>query len=124
MCVKGAKESAGKLLQAIRWINSISLPSDNFGVSCHTASSEPFFYDTAYQPVKRKEAIPVDGLGRCVVAKKIQPSVCSDHTTAGQADNSSKWECTSAVPMMLTLTTQLQAKWTISVSGNVLLQCR
>ncbi len=48
------KEQAGSLLQSTRAIKSIQIKgSEDLGRGCHTASSEPYFYDSAYQPVKR-----------------------------------------------------------------------
>ena len=42
---------------------------DDFGDTRHTASTEPYFYDSAYQLVKRQQALPVDKQGKCVVAE-------------------------------------------------------
>ena len=47
------KKSAGELLSCVRSVNSMKFPRDDFGVGCHTASSEPWFYDTAYNVVKQ-----------------------------------------------------------------------
>ena len=33
--------------------------------------SEPFFYDSAYQPVKRDIPIPINEDGQCVVAEEL-----------------------------------------------------
>ena len=58
------------LLSRVHSLNSIKFPKDGFGVSYHTASSEPWFYDTAYNLVKHQGAIPVyDVLGVCFIAK-------------------------------------------------------
>jgi len=44
---------------------------EDFGEGCHTALTEPYYYDAAYQLVKRNYAIPIDENGKCVVAKEI-----------------------------------------------------
>ena len=44
---------------------------NDFGAGCHRASTEPFFYDSAYKLVKREYALPIDTNGRCVIAKKV-----------------------------------------------------
>ena len=49
-----------------------------------TASSEPYFYDSAYQPVNRDYPIPVDEEGKCIVADEIK--------AVGRAK---RWACTS-----------------------------
>ncbi len=55
------KEHAGSLLKSTKLIKSLEIKgSEDFGVGCHTASSEPYFYDSAYQPVKRDYAIPIN----------------------------------------------------------------
>jgi len=38
---------------------------EDFGGGCHTASAEPYYYDAAYQLVKRNYAIPIDENGKC-----------------------------------------------------------
>ena len=46
------KEHAGLLFGSLKSIKSIKLNEEsNFGKSCHTRSTEPFFYEAAYQPV-------------------------------------------------------------------------
>ena len=45
-----------------------------FGVRCHMPSSEPYFYDPAYQHVKRDYAIPIDENGICMVARGMYGS--------------------------------------------------
>ena len=43
------RDHAGSLLQAARLVQSMDLTDKNdFGDSCHMASTEPFFYDSAY----------------------------------------------------------------------------
>ena len=49
------REPAGSLLQAARLVQSMELTDKNdFGDGCHMASTEPFFYDSAYKLVKRE----------------------------------------------------------------------
>ena len=48
------REHAGSLLQAARLVQSMELTDKNdFGDSWHMASTEPFFYDSAYKLVKK-----------------------------------------------------------------------
>ena len=73
--------SAGTLLASIRSIKSLTLKGEgDFGEGCHSASTEPYFYEAAYQPVQRDIPIPVNEYGQCIVAEKI---------------NSKKWKCSS-----------------------------
>ena len=49
------REHAGSLLQPARLVQSMELADKNdFGDRCHMASTEPFFYDSAYNLVKRE----------------------------------------------------------------------
>ena len=89
------REHAGSLLQAARLVQTMELTDKNdFREGCHMASTEPFFYDSAYKLVKREYASPIDTNGRCVIAKKV---VC----TSGEIPRYStkeppmKWECSS-----------------------------
>ena len=50
--LKQRKHSAGKLLGAIAKINELSITCDELWDKGHGASSEPYFYETAYAPVK------------------------------------------------------------------------
>ena len=50
--LKVRKHSVGELLVCIRAVNSLKISDDDFGASRHTASSELFFYDQSYCPVK------------------------------------------------------------------------
>ena len=66
------RERAGSLLQAARLVQSMELTDKNdFSVGCHMASTEPFFYDSAYKLVKREHALLIDANGRCITAKKV-----------------------------------------------------
>ena len=58
------KEHAGSLLKTTRTIQGMTIgEKKDFGVGCHMASTEPFFYDTAYKHVKRDYALPIDENG-------------------------------------------------------------
>ena len=49
------REHVGYLLQAARLVQSMELTDKNdFSDGCHMASTEPFFYDSAYKLVKRE----------------------------------------------------------------------
>ena len=67
------KEHAGLLLGSIKSIKSIKLNGESdFGKSCHTRSTEPFFYEAAYQHVVvRDTPIPINEREECVVAEEI-----------------------------------------------------
>ena len=45
MALKKRKEVVGNFLPSVRKVNAIQLSFDDFGDSCHMASSEPYFYD-------------------------------------------------------------------------------
>ena len=52
------KEHAGSLLKTVRTVQSMQIKgAEDFGEGCHTASTEPYFYDSAYEPVKRDYAL-------------------------------------------------------------------
>ena len=89
------REHAGSLLQAARLVQSMELTDKNdFGEGCHMASTEPFFYDSAYKLVKREYALPIDTNGRGVIAKKV---VCTfgDIPRYSAKEPPMKWECSS-----------------------------
>ena len=61
------------LLKMARSIQSLQIKGKNdFGESGHTASTEPYFYDSAYQLVKRPHAIQIDENGKCIIAKQVK----------------------------------------------------
>ena len=67
------KEHAGCLLKMARSIQNLQIKGKNdFGESSHTASTEPYFYDSAYQLVKRPHAIPIDENEKCIIAKSVK----------------------------------------------------
>ena len=53
--------------------------------------SEPYYYDEAYQLIKRVTAIPVDHNGKCIIAKVISKSDNETNTK----NHPMKWECCS-----------------------------
>ena len=58
------------MLRTIRSVKTVEINNkDDFGDTHHTASTEPYFYDSAYELVKRQQALPVDKQGKCVVAE-------------------------------------------------------
>ena len=84
------KEHAGYLLNSIRSIKSIQITQrEDFGKGCHSMSSEPYFYDSAYQPVKRVTPIPINEAGQCVIASEMHTETEGTHT------NRINWECSS-----------------------------
>ena len=100
------KEHAGLLLGSLKSIKSIKLNEESdFGKSCHTTFTEPFFYEAAYQPVVvRDTPIPINERGECVVAEEIPcepsenvPSVDSDAAQTPKSDSvpklCKKWQC-------------------------------
>ena len=69
-------------------INAIQITgSEHFGVGCHTASSEPYFFDASYQHVKRDYALPIDENANCIVSLEIK----TDSSESGPK----KLECSS-----------------------------
>ena len=85
------KEHAGSLLRITRIVQGIQICDKyDFGEGCHMASTEPYFYDAAYSPVKRNYAIPIDEYGKCTLAKLV----CTDEKD-GAKRPTMKWECTS-----------------------------
>ena len=60
------------LLKTTRAVQKLNIKGrDDFGEGCHTTASEPYYYDSAYHPVKRPSAIPVNKNGTCIVANEI-----------------------------------------------------
>ena len=103
--LQARKQNAGFLFCSLKSIKSIKLNEESdFGKSCHTRSTEPFFYEAAYQHVVRDTPIPINERGECVVAEKIpcEPSenvasVDSDSAQTPQSDSvpklCRKWQC-------------------------------
>ena len=69
------KVAVGEFLAAVRKVNNLHWSSDDFGDCCHTASSEPYFYDQSYAVcATRNTPIPVKENGTCLVAAEIKES--------------------------------------------------
>ena len=66
---------------------------NDFGDSCHMASTEPFFYDSAYKLVKKEYALPIDTNGRCITAKNVCTS--DEIPRYSTKEPPMKWECSS-----------------------------
>ena len=85
--LKVRKYSAGKLLGSIAKINELDINHNELGDQVHCASSEPYFYQTAYAPVKRESGIPVNEFGQCVVADEVLDK-------DGNSYRRRRWKCT------------------------------
>ena len=87
------KEHAGSLLKVVKTVQSIQIKgAEDFGEGCHTVSTEPYFYDSAYEPLKRDYALPIDEYGKCVLANEITDD---DKTTKRSSKpKPMKWACT------------------------------
>ena len=60
------------MLATIRNVKSISFKGrKDLGDGCHSASTEPYFHEAAYQPVQRDSPIPVNRQGQSIIAEKI-----------------------------------------------------
>ena len=57
------------------------------------ASTEPFFYDSAYKLVKKEYALPIDTNGRCITANKWCTSDEIPRYSAKEPPM--KWDCSS-----------------------------
>ena len=67
------KHYAGSLLGAIRSINKLNIANkDDFGEGLHSALSEPYFYEAAYNFVDRPDVMSIDGFG-------ISRHLCEPH---------------------------------------------
>ena len=65
------KEHAGSL-KIIGTVHSMQINgAEDFEEGCHTTSTEPYFYDSAYEPVKRDYALPIYECGKCMLANEI-----------------------------------------------------
>ena len=66
---------------------------NDFDDGCRMTSTEPFFYDSAYNLVKKEYALPIDTNGRCITAKEW---CTSDEIPIYLAKKPPmKWECSS-----------------------------
>ena len=94
------KEHAGRLLKATREIKRLSIKGEkDRGDTIHTVSSEPYFYDSAYQQVQRHTAIPIEERGRSFVANGVSTLVHVDKTASPTQPKSEqhflRWKCCS-----------------------------
>ena len=72
------REYASSLLKSIKCIKSVQINGrEDFGKGSHTMVTEPYFYDSSYQLVKRETPIPINETGQCVVANEIEPEESS-----------------------------------------------
>ena len=83
------------MLKTTRAVQSFDIKGrDDFGEGCHTIASEPYYYDSAYHPVKRPSAIPIKENGTCIVANEISNS--ENGSTKTKSDQPPKeWNCHS-----------------------------
>ena len=66
------KESVGGVLKSLREIRGSEIKTEqDFGKTCHTKSSEPYFYDSAYS-VTKHPVIPIDENGKCIIAETFK----------------------------------------------------
>ena len=62
--------------------------AEDFREGCHTSSTELYFYDSAYKPVKRNYEC-----GKCVLTREI---IADNKNSKGSGKNQAmKWSCTS-----------------------------
>ena len=74
------KHYAGSLLRSIRSITKIEITEKgDIGEGLHSAHSEPFFYESAYQYVDRPDSMSIDECGRyrpeCEVSEQEGDSI-------------------------------------------------
>ena len=108
------KEHVGSLLRSIRSIKAIQMTQkEDIGSSYHGMSTELYFYDSSYQPVKRNAPIPINEAGQCVIANQI-------YTDAQKY----KWECSSECkPVNAILTLRAAFEYTIQRVRHALDTC-
>ena len=89
------KEHVGTLLKTTRAVQNLKIKGrDDFVEGCHTIASEPYYYDSAYHPVKRPCAIPIKENGMCIVANEISNSE-NDSTKTKEDQPYKQWNCHS-----------------------------
>ena len=87
------KENRREVAHTTRAVQKLNTKGrDDFGEGCHTTASEPYYYDSAYHPVKRPSAILVNEDGTCVVANEISNSR-TDSTNSKGEQPTKGWEC-------------------------------
>ena len=66
------KVHVGSLLKNIRLIKCLDIKEkEDFGKRVHSAASEPYYFDAAYQLVEIDLPIPVDVNGKCMITNII-----------------------------------------------------
>ena len=89
------KQHVGTLLKTTRAVQKLKIKGpDDFGEGCHTIASEPYYYDSAYHPVKKPSAVPIKENGTCVVANEISNSE-NDSTKSKGGQPTKQWNCHS-----------------------------
>ena len=63
--LKVRRDSVGQLLKCVRYVNVLEMSQDDLGQRCHSAASEPFFFDSSYTFGRWVRATPIDEHGRC-----------------------------------------------------------
>ena len=63
--------------------------AEDFGTGCHMASTEPYFYDSAYVLTKRDQSLPIDEYGKCIVASEVD----NDSNKRTSKKQPIKWAC-------------------------------
>ena len=67
------KATVSEFLAAVRKVNNLHWSNEDFGDFCHTALSEPYFYDQSYAACATPNTpIPVKQNGTCLVAAGIR----------------------------------------------------
>ena len=66
----GSKQHIGVLLKAVRNVCGLDIQEqcdfgESFGESLHSARSEPYYYESAYNFEHRPSVLVVDSYGRC-----------------------------------------------------------
>ena len=89
--LKLRKTVAGKLLKRVLMANSIELAAHDLGEKYHKASSEPFFYETAYSPVRRDSVVLYMSLaGAALLMKLVSAAPKQTALRSGSAQRSAK----------------------------------
>ena len=65
------KGQVSSLLGSVTAVKRLNITNSDMGPSYHTVSSEPFYYETAYNTVKRQKIPVVQNTGWCVTNEII-----------------------------------------------------
>ena len=87
------KEHAGSLLKTTKTVQGMVIAEKDFGEGCHMATTEPYFYDSAYQHIKRDHALVIDENGKCLLANEVNTE--REDKKHGTKKPPMRWECTS-----------------------------